>query len=186
MKKGNDRGMTLIEIVIAMAVMALIAVVIAASIFVSLQTTRESNQRLTDAVGVSFTSAYFVPDAESALTVVKGPSGDCVLAGTPVVTFHWDEGDPDRPETAQPQIATYSLQSQGDDLVLVRKFCNPATTQTVTVVRGISESEVECRDGSDAPDPDCSDARVVAMTLEFESDRDVTLSATRRTDDPAA
>ena len=172
----DERGMTLMEVIVAMVVLSVIVGAITTSIFVGLQTTRETSERLTDAVGVSFASAYFIPDVESADTVEKNDVSSCFLTGTPVVSFEWKDSD-------GRQIASYVTRPHDGARALFRQFCvgenNP--TSEILVVRGIDEDvpRVDC-------DPvNCVSVKSVLMRLKFESGRSVDLSASRRSVDVA-
>jgi len=185
MKQTDQRGLTLIEMIVALFVLGMMVVAITTALFVGLRTSRESNQRVTDAVGVSFASAYFVPDVESAITVDTADFSDCELPGA-VVMFSWIEGDP-RPEaTPTSRFATYAVQPRGSEFALIRRTCVPSGSQMLTVVRGLVASplpRIDCTIAGGALDPDCADPHSVSMTLQFESERSVTLSASRRVDD---
>lgn len=165
----DQRGFTLIEAVVAVGLMGIVISSVAATIFVGLQTTRESNARLTESVGVSFASAYFVPDVASAVTVVTGDLTGCAITGTPVVRFNWQDA-------AGSQIASYAYRTVGGEQALVRGFCvNGTLTDELAVVRGLSAvPAVVCT-------PSCGAASSVKVTLGFASGRSVDLSASRRT-----
>lgn len=165
----DQRGFTLIEATVAIGLLGIVISSVAATIFVGLQTTRESHVRLTESVGVSFASAYFVPDVSSAATVTTDDVTGCVIAGTPVVRFNWEDA-------AGPQIAAYAFRIVGGEQSLVRGFCvNGTLTDEIAVVRGLSAAPaVVCT-------PSCGAATSVKVTLGFASGRSVDLSASRRT-----
>lgn len=170
MKSEHERGFTLIEVVVTVGILGVIVSSVAASIFVGLKTTQESNARLTESTGVSFASAYVVPDVASAAAVTVADLTGCATSGTPVVRFDWVDSN-------GPQIAAYAFRLVGGEQALVRQFCvNGASTGEFAVVRGLSNTApaVVCS-------PSCAAAASVTMTLVFASGRSVELSASRRT-----
>lgn len=175
MSDRGQGGMTLVEMMVAMVIIAIIVASIAQSVILGMQTVGDSNARLTESVGVAFASAYFIPDVESAASVAVNSDVDCDVSGASVARFEWADSDGSR-------IATYGVRDHNGERSLVRRLCsNGVAGSEIVLVRTIS---------STLPTPVCeptactstpSTPTVVRLSLNFESGRSVDLSASRRT-----
>lgn len=174
MSTNREGGFSLIEILVALGVLGVIMSGVAATMIVGLKVTQESNRRLTEAAGVSFTSAYFVPDVVSAHTVLTGSFSQCIPASvTPLVQFRWED-------QSGTQTASYFLRTVGAESSLVRKFCSASVNDEFVMVRGLRGPP-----GIDCDTAGCASPRYVSMTLDFVPNgvgtgRSVQLSASRR------
>lgn len=166
--RRGDEGISLIEMIVATTIMLTALTAIAGALVVSVTTTDQTEERLTEAAGVAFASAYFVPDVASAVTVTLGDVTGCPLTGTAVVRLNWtDDG-------AQ-QIAAYAVRDYEGSQTLMRRFCVGGSGNEIAIVRGVSgPPTVVCS-------PNCSSIeRRVRMSLSFPSGRMVEVSGSRR------
>lgn len=178
MKRGDELGFTLVEMMVAIVIMSIIVSTVAQAIILGLESTQRAQERLTESVGVAFASAYFVPDVESADKVAVSSDSGCAISGTAIARFTWDDRIG---STSVANIATYAVRDYNGERSIVRRFCSGNLTPTeVVIVRAI---------GADAHIPVCAPAcsttpsapATVELTLRFGTGRTVTLSALRRT-----
>jgi len=84
----EERGFTLVELMIGMVIMTLLIGAIGSALVVSLRTTDVTNKRMSENHDVQITSSYLANDVQSASDVVVAPSGgNCSGAFTTLVTF---------------------------------------------------------------------------------------------------
>lgn len=178
MKRGGEGGFTLVEMMVAIVIMSIMVSVVAQSVILGLQTTQRSHERLTESVGVAFASAYFVPDVESARSVAVSSDEGCSHPGAAIARFEWvDRID----STNVTNIATYGVRDHNGERSITRRFCStglPASevviARTISLAAHIPVCSPACSAMPSAPD-------TVALTIEFETGRAVSLSAFRRT-----
>lgn len=113
----DERGFTLIELVVAISIMGIIAATVTMLFAFSLGTTQQTTDRFAASSGPKFLSAYWVPDVSSSLRVNldSGPCG----GGTPVVTFSWTD---DRASYGD-VTASWFIVDTGTVRQLVRRKC---------------------------------------------------------------
>lgn len=90
MQAKNDEGMTLIELLIAVAILALVVGPIVIVLEYAMATAKASSQRTTDSSGAQLMSSYLVTDVQSADFVWAWTSGQQTPTGSP---FGADCGD---------------------------------------------------------------------------------------------
>ena len=86
--RTDERGFTLVELVIGIAITGLLTAAIGSALFVALRTTDITNKRMAESHDVQIASAYLANDIQSASDVTAAPaSGDCSGAFISLVTF---------------------------------------------------------------------------------------------------
>ena len=83
----EERGFTLVELMIGMVIISLLIGAMGSALVVSLRSTDATNQRMSENHDVQITSSYLANDVQSAAGVTVGSGGSCSGAFTTVVTF---------------------------------------------------------------------------------------------------
>jgi prepilin-type N-terminal cleavage/methylation domain-containing protein len=163
----DDDGFTLIEILIAIFIAAVVFMVMAAAFVVSAQSTDVSTTRLLGSQDAAFTSAYFVKDVQSAKTT-STTTGPCASAtGTVVVGMTSTE----TLTTGSTQYnVDYRYQSASSQLV--RFTCGAASGSDVLASHLKSAPTISCS-------PSCAASTSVTMTL-TEADGTFNITGSRR------
>jgi prepilin-type N-terminal cleavage/methylation domain-containing protein len=133
----DERGFTLMELLLVIAILGLIAVPLSASLVVGLRTTDATANRLDTSHDAQLVSLYLPADIQSA----GNAAGDIVASPTPgsacslvqnLLQLRWTateaEGDP------VTYTAAYAVAKSGDEWQLTRYFCSTKTGQIVTTV----------------------------------------------------
>jgi prepilin-type N-terminal cleavage/methylation domain-containing protein len=94
--RDDERGFTLVELIIGMAITGILIGAIGSALVVVLRTTDVTNARFAESHDVQITSAYVANDVQSASSVsVSNASPDCSGAFTTLVTFTYStSGNP--------------------------------------------------------------------------------------------
>jgi prepilin-type N-terminal cleavage/methylation domain-containing protein len=118
----RDEGMTMIELVVAVLIMAIIIGPLSASVLVGLASVQQSEQRTTNTADQQVFASFFVHDVQSA-DDVSATSATCGGAGS-VLELHWVD-----PGTAVDTRVAYVKTGA----VLTRKACAATTAPDGTV-----------------------------------------------------
>ena len=116
MNGRRDQGFTLVELMVAVSILAVISGVIAAAMIVTLRTTDEANDRLSRSHDVQISTSAFASDVQSADVVLAGP-GAPPCGPTPALSFVWN--DP----TASPAPVMNVVSYRKDGARLLRTHC---------------------------------------------------------------
>jgi prepilin-type N-terminal cleavage/methylation domain-containing protein len=121
----DDRGFTLVELLVAIVILGVVVAAISASIIVGLKTTDRTSQRLAESHDAQMVSSFFATDVESA-TDVSLTDTACSGGSTVVVRFSWTESD--SPSTTVDHVASYVIEQDpagtpGAEKRLVRRSC---------------------------------------------------------------
>lgn len=184
---ADESGLTLIEMTIAIAVLAVIIVPIISSFLLSLLESTSARERLADNTAAQLISTYVLGDVQSADTVAKGTSG-CTTTGTSKLGMTWN--DPSPGSTATFAVDYVDVPTTGGQHELHRMFCTSGGAPSDTLLAlnlDSSTFEVIC-----SPTADCSGTpKSVTVRVKAESIRrdtkssylpfDFTYTATRRT-----
>lgn len=96
--RTDERGFTLVELMVGMVIITLLIGAIGSALVVSLNTTNATNQRMSENHDVQITSSYLANDVQSAAGVTVGSGGNCSGAFTTLATFtYWAPGNPPTP-----------------------------------------------------------------------------------------
>jgi len=139
--RASDAGITLIELVIAIAVGSIIIGGVTAALLSALLNYTSSATRLAESHDAQLLAAWFLPDAQSAATPVDttagagtGCAGPVVPGSANVVAMTWSDYD-----GSGTYAAAYRLEPNTDGMSsLVRYFCAPAGGTPSRVVVGHS------------------------------------------------
>lgn len=89
MNRGDEAGVTLIELLVAIAMVGIIVPAIAAAFVVGFRTYADTGDRVITSSAADIVTIYWGPDVMNATSVDLGASPGCALPGgaTPVVSF---------------------------------------------------------------------------------------------------
>ena len=206
-RRGPDgeRGVTLVEVLIAVVILGLITVPLGNAIFGFIRLSDQTNQRLSESQDAQLAGSYFAQDVQglgvrdwTAYPYPYRPSVEQDIAGTDgrykcggpeiaVVRLAWD--DPDAVAGA-PRVfrASYVVRVAGDQRQLHRILCvdSPAVVSDLVIARSLDPA----RDPrANCPPPGCTTATVpttVSLTVSIRDPRDdgaayvIVLSGQRR------
>ena len=128
-RRPAEDGFTLVELIMAVAILGILSVSIGVVGVVMFRTMGETQNRLEETRGPRFAAVYWIPDVASTQTV--NPSGVvCGSGGTTLVTLEWQEVLTDTYTRVTYATTTVGLKTQ-----LIRRLCtNGSTTPTRTTV----------------------------------------------------
>lgn len=160
-RRGDDQGLTLVELLIAMVLAITLGGVIVAAIVTSLNVADATSDGLKSSVDIRLISAYLGRDAQGAaavdpktakpaqgtgVSVTDGDWAGCTQDGKMVARFSWIEYLTVTDERSL--TVTYAL----DGSELSRAICIDGTEDsTLLLGRSLSAASARCR-----PNPDCS------------------------------
>lgn len=160
----EEKGFTLLEVLVAVSLLGLVFGVVSAAFVVSLEVSDDSTERLTESQGGAFTSAWFTRDMQSAQTVDLAGAACPAATGAHVLSATWQD------EAAVGGTVTYKVDYRLDGSTLVRTSCG-AGPMTQTLARNLKTAEATC------PAMGCSEVRLALQGL---GDSDFVLAARRR------
>jgi prepilin-type N-terminal cleavage/methylation domain-containing protein len=138
--QSSEAGMTLIELMIAIALLGVIIVPVTSVFLLGLLESDSTRERITDSNGAQLTSAFILGDIQSSRLVQLSASA-CLPSdfdsSSDVVQLQlgwWDPAQEDSARTASPDhLATYvERPSASGDPRLYRYYCEPSSTMLVT------------------------------------------------------
>lgn len=155
MKRRGDDGVTLVELLVAMTLSALLATVIAAAFTVGVKTTDEANERLAGSQGAQITASFFPADVRS---WDGAPTGASCAAATTVASFGWT----DQAAAGAPVLkrADYCLVSGTQNDLIRRYWEDGVQTSSATLAHDISTASVAC-----TPVPSCAAPVTATITV---------------------
>lgn len=158
---GDRRaGFTLVELVLAVALLGLVAVPLSMALSLAFRTEGETTDRFTGSVGAQLTMLYFVPDVQSASyidtiqsTLPSAPNS-CAQSGDSVVLrLGWTETPTTGATTATMQ--TYVRRGSGTAAELLRLSCTGASlsalgapARTTVLASGVTAATVPACSGA--------------------------------------
>lgn len=133
----RDDGFTLVEMLLAIALVGLLAGTLTTALILGVQSSRAARAVLEGAAELQTTTARFVTDVHTAEVVRTGAA--CAPGGL-VVGFTANLGDAGATDVA------VAIDWFLDDGTLVRQVCGGGHTQTLA--RGVTTAEATCSSGS--------------------------------------
>ena len=174
----EERGFTLVEILISMAILGILITAVGGALIVSLRTTEATKARLSQSHDVQIASAYVANDVQSASSVdVPGSTSNCSAAFTTLVTFTYG--------TAGHPTAVYECGTATNGETQIRRTFNNGTAIVIAHFAGTSRPDVLVT--YDPAQPTIP----VSVTMTFTKASDCTLDCTytlfgsRRSFDPS-
>lgn len=171
-RREGERGFTLLETLIAMAILGIIITVLYNSVIQGILTTSSTTALVGRTNVVAIASRYFAPDVQSSPTVPKAPGVPSCGGGTAAVEMG---------ATTAPYQITYLVRAAGSDTALYRRVCNGAI-QMSQIELGRTPNSVKssftASGGCSNPTAAC---RSLTLTLHWSGpDYTVSLQANRR------
>lgn len=174
MTGDDDGGFTLIEVLLAIVIAAIVFSVVSASFIIALRSTGESTDRLLESQGSAFTSASFAKDVQRAtgLSLLGRCSG---ATGTPVVSLSGQE-------VLASGTTDYTADYRYDRAAgtLTRFTCGSSTSSSVVAGQLASVPIVVCEGaasgGSRPVVSDCTTPSTRVITLRLVDRVDITAS----------
>lgn len=169
-RRSDEQGMTLVEVLLSVTILAVIIGPIAASVMLGLMTSAGTRERVADSASSQLVSAYFMTDVQSSDTVTVPSPADAAPCGGTGVVLQLDWDDP-APEPGQPTSTAVSyverLSSDSNQRELHRVEClDGVETSDATVVFAMVPSlppTVTCAPSSCSATP--SMPRTVSLTV---------------------
>jgi prepilin-type N-terminal cleavage/methylation domain-containing protein len=121
MKRPADEGFTLVELMVAVAILGIVMGAITAATIVGLRTTDETSTRLSESHNAQMASTFFAHDVASASDVSLTDTA-CSGGATVVVRFAWSEYTT-AAGTSVPKVASYVVEHDAAEKRLVRRLC---------------------------------------------------------------
>lgn len=180
MSRPHEAGVTLVELLVAAAITALIVPVITGALVVGWRTTDDTVGRLSANQDRLLVPSLFTRDVQAAETVETGGAGCLVPGDTLVVRFTWTETDP--AGTSSVRTAAW-VRTGGATPLLERRYCasGAALTSSVTASRDAASTVVVCRSSAGGPPGGCAGSpMVVELTVTDSSGAAYTATGRRR------
>jgi prepilin-type N-terminal cleavage/methylation domain-containing protein len=118
----DENGMTIIEMMIATALLGIVVGPITISLMLSLITNTSTRERIADSVSAQLLSTYAVVDIQSSKFIVDmaaaspAPTPVCAVAGDSVrLRLRWDDPDPAATAPSKTTIVSYAVRAGGID-----------------------------------------------------------------------
>jgi prepilin-type N-terminal cleavage/methylation domain-containing protein len=147
-KRPPDEGFTLVELLIAMFIAAIVFTTMANVFKLTLNSSDEGQQRLSESQDSDFTDSYFTKDAQSTDTVSTTTASCGSGAGTVVVALSWTE-------PGVTKNVTYWRGAGTDTALLTRYACDGGS---------VTSSRVVARDLAATPTVTCTPVSCTAAT----------------------
>lgn len=164
----RDRGLTLTEMLISIAIMGVVAITLSTAIATFLRTQADASDRVDRNRGLQQLVNHLPGDVASSQRIETAApwTNPCLSIGTPVLNLLWAESFPGR----EPVNITVTYIRSSDGTQLTRNQCGTAATSSLVVARRLVGLRVE------PPVP--TDGRV-DLVMEFD-DGEHRLTATSR------
>lgn len=180
MRPRADDGLTLVELLVASAITALITPMLTGALVIGWRTTSDTVERMGANRDRLLVPSLFTRDVQAAETIQQSFSA-CTLAGdTAVVRFTWTETDA---SGAAATRAVAWVRMGTTPQLLERRYCAGGTTVTssVTASHDASGAAVVCRPTAGGAAAACSSTtRVVELTVTDSSGATHTATGRRR------
>jgi prepilin-type N-terminal cleavage/methylation domain-containing protein len=143
-RRGDDRGVTLVETLVVIVVMGVITVPIAASIIIALKTTGSSTTRFSESHDRQQVEVYLSRDVASSSSPPSfNTTGTCVTTSPSVVVLKWTGTQLDNSVPATTLLQSYEADYVFDATArrLTRHLCQGGgAASLVTVASSLSSS----------------------------------------------
>lgn len=165
----DEQGLTLIELTIAIGVLAIIIVPIVSSFLLSLLESTSARERVADNSGAQLVSTYLLGDIQGSDTVLLGTAG-CATSGTALLGLKWNDPSPSTPDT----FAVDYVDVTGSDgqHQLHRMSCtNGGSPHDDLLAQNLKPSSwtVTCTKSDGTADATCAAAATVQVALTAQS-----------------
>jgi prepilin-type N-terminal cleavage/methylation domain-containing protein len=158
----DERGFTLIELMISMTIMSVIIVPVIGSFLIGITESTSSRERVADSSTAQLVSAYILGDIQSSKTVAKDVVGGTCPSGSPaLLKLTWAD-----PSTSEAFVVSYVEQSDH----LTRFTCiNGGAADGDELAADLAEFDVTCFASDGSESSDCSSVTKVHVHVKAES-----------------
>lgn len=134
MRAPDERGFTLVELLVAISILGVVMGAVSAAIIVGLKTTDGTITRLSESHDTQISTAYISGDAQSAQGVTQNVAGDsCSGTGaTALVRFTWADSVDTTTDVAK--TAAYVVVATGAGRELHRRYCEGSSLTSDVVL----------------------------------------------------
>lgn len=183
MNRDSEAGTTLVELLVAISILAIISFALTESVIQALRTADGTANRYGESIDAQLLAASFGPDVQSAAQVeTPFPSSvdPCsVASGTNVLRLSWTDG-------SVAKQSTYTLEAtSGPQRHLVRRYCEADSRAADTSLHLVRQHTVASFVAADAAEPvvvtcDGTPCRTVRMSITDASGYTFTATGSRR------
>lgn len=182
----REEGMTLIELLVALAILGLVMSAIATAFFTYLENLESTNKRYSSSNDGEAAAAFFANDVQSANLLTSDVCESAGVGSTPspgspapIVSFRITDTVTASPSTTQQVVVSYVTEAAGANFRFVRRQCVGSTGADDTVISGALDTvpAVECN-----PAPCLPNSRSVTVTFTTKDGYTFRLSGARRSD----
>lgn len=141
MKRDNDSGFTIVELMVAIAIFGVIGTVLTNVMMLGFRSYSDTTQRYNESNDRQFLATWLTRDVQSATTIAR-TGGTCgASSGTTILRLTWNESSAAAPPAVSAREVTYRFTAGVGTVngTLTRVLCvNSAVTTTVVVARWLS------------------------------------------------
>jgi prepilin-type N-terminal cleavage/methylation domain-containing protein len=165
-ERDRENGFTLVEMLAAVAVLAIISVPLSMSVVTGIRFLGRSDEKFNDSRSALISASYFASDVAGANTVVPGDTSACG-GGTALVSFDSSDATGGVSPPVNNEVSYVYDTSVATNARLLRKSClNGGTaTQSVAAVYLGSQPVVTCYDAANAVNATCTNANWVKVVV---------------------
>jgi prepilin-type N-terminal cleavage/methylation domain-containing protein len=165
-RHDREAGFTLVELLVAISILAIIATPLALGLMTGLRFVGRSDDKFNDSRSALVSAAYFAGDVASANTIVRADTSACG-GGTAVVSFGWSDASAGIGAATNNEISYVFDASTTTNKKLLRKACvnGSSMTQSAAAVSLGAAPVVTCYDAGDVVNATCSDAAWVKLVV---------------------
>jgi prepilin-type N-terminal cleavage/methylation domain-containing protein len=165
MNEHEESGFTLVELLMAIAILAIIAMPLSMGFITGLRFIGRSDEKLNDSRSSLISAGYFAGDVASSNTILKNDAAACGT-GTALVSFIWSDATAGVSAPVNNKVSYMYDVSVATNKQLVRRYCANGSVTPTKSVAALSLSVtpvVTCYNAGNVVNATCVKARWVKM-----------------------